>query len=155
MFDAYLRAKRTHPDIDNWDATAIRCEYPDNADEINAGSICATTSLPWEAPIVFEKVALVMNDRPVLWDVEQALSPAEVTFAVSRLKQKYPDEAFNDTVVNHIIKICGDYGLVIMPDELSFAQPFIPLKHLSDDQQRIQTLYLREVKDYLISKGAE
>ena len=149
MLRAYDEAKKLHPDIDEWSAETVFDEFPDVADAILAGSACEETDEPWENPVVFEKVALVINDRPLFADMRQLLSAKEITYAVDYLKKRYPEDNFNADVAAYIASTISEEGLVVMPEQLQFVQGFIPFVPLDKSQEAMQELYLREIDDYL------
>ena len=153
MFKTYDAAKKAHPDIDEWAATTVFEEFPDNADAILAGTVCEETFEPWEHPSVFEKVALCINDRPMFSDMHQDLSTKEMAYAVKMLKQRYPEDHFNDEVAAYIAATAAEEGFCILPEILNFAQHLLPLAPLDRSQEAMQELYLREVDDYLEVKN--
>jgi hypothetical protein len=149
MFSRYNKAKKEHPDIDEWSASTVFEEFGDDADAILAGSTCETSELPWEDDSVFEKVVLVLNHRPVMADIRQTLSTKEIAYAVKVLKEKYPEDTFNDVVTKYIAYTAAEEGFAVMPDVLSFAQRFLPVIRLSEEQESIQEMYLTEVEEYI------
>lgn len=54
-----------------------------------SAKIAKTSRLPWDNPIVFENIALTLNGRPVLPDVDQDISVKELAFAVTCLKKNF------------------------------------------------------------------
>lgn len=149
VFDFYLSAKAKHKDIDDWLSESISLEFGnDKLDIISASSACFTSDRPWEDFRVFEKVALVLNDRYVFGDIVQDLDVKEIAYAVTLLKKMFPDNLFNDEVSKFIAIEAADEGFVILPEVLEFAQRFIPVTYLDRAQEQIQMAYLQEVEDY-------
>lgn len=156
IFDIYKEAKITHPDIDEWLSQAIALEYnPELVNYIQVGSLCSTTREPWETIRAFEKVVVVLNGRPVFCDVMQDLDIKEIAYAVAVLKAYFPDEMFNDVVSQYIAIEAIEEGFVILPENLEFAQRFLPVTYLDRDQEQIQQLYLDEVAAYTVLLGGK
>lgn len=154
MFNLYDKAKKEHPDIDEWSAATVFEEFGDDADAILAGSACEVSEAPWEDPTVFEKVVLVLNHRPVMADMRQDLSVKEIAFAVKELKSRYPEDQFNDLVAKYIASVAAEEGFAVLPDEVEFSQRFLPVIKLSPEQESIQEAYLTEVNDYIAMRTA-
>lgn len=154
MMDRYDKAKKEHPDIDEWSAATVFEEFGDDADAILAGSTCEITDAPWEDPAVFEKVVLVLNHRPVMADMRQEVSVKEIAYAVKTLKQRYPDDGFNDVVCKYIAGVAAEEGFAVLPTEIEFSQRFLPVIKLSPEQEEIQSAYLTEVNDYIAMRTA-
>ena len=149
IFTFYRQAKKKYPDFDTWIAEAIRAEYGnDYVDPLMTAKICSTKRLPWEDPVVFEKVCVVINGRPVLADLDQDITIKEISFAIDVLKEEFPKDEFNDSVAHYVAAQAGEEGMCILPDNLLFAQRFIPNIFLNDGQRKIQQAYLDEVADY-------
>lgn len=145
----YKAVSSKYPDIKDWEAASIGMEFgQETVDPIETAIICETTRLPWEAPEVFNKVAVVINDRPVLGTLLQDLSPNEVCYAVSVMVRDYPADKFNDEVSQYIALILSNWGFCIAPFDVKFVQRFLVLKKLSIDQQKMQRAYLEEVEEY-------
>jgi len=152
----YKAVSSKYPDIKEWEAASIGMEYGQEAiDSIEVATLCETTRLPWESLEVFNKVAVVINDRPVLSTFLQDLSPNEVCYAVYILKRDYPSENFNDDVTKYIASILDDWGFCIAPADVEFTQRFLVLKKLSKEQQVMQRIYLEEVGEYKRLMGAK
>jgi hypothetical protein len=152
---AYDHLKKVVPDIDTWESLSIRLEYGDEACErINTLILCGETEEPWTTWQAFEKVAIVLNGRQLLGDVVQELDSREIAYTVSILKESYPNENFNDDVCDFMVGILLNEGFLVAPPTLSFLQPFLPLRKLNTDQQKIQAAYIMEVEDYVRLKRA-
>lgn len=146
---AYLDIKKDHPDIDEWLSTSITATFGDAMlDIIQAGSVCYTTLEPWETPLAFEKVVIVLNGRMVLGDISQDIDIREIFYAVKVLKATFPDKQFNDYVTKFIAAIAVNDGYAVLPELLSFVQPFLPVKKLTAAQEKIQQMYLSECYSY-------
>lgn len=149
IFRLYDAAKEKFPDFDSWVSEAVRDEFgEDKRDALMAAKICKTTRLPWENPDVFEKIALVMNGRTILPDVIQDASMKEITFAVQVLKKEFPEDDYNDTMCTYFVAEAEEEGMCVFPPCLSFAQPLMSPRFLTEKQQSIQNEYLEECKVY-------
>ena len=146
MFESYKRAKKEHPTIDTWLTASVYHEYPIDAEEIIAESICNTSELPWEDPVVFNKIGLVINGRDPISGIGQSLDVQEIVRTVKCLKVAYPDEHFNDAVASYIAAVCIDEGFAIAPKIISFVQPKIPVMNLSNVQQEVLAARLRGIE---------
>lgn len=157
MFVAYDAAKKKFKDFDDWVSEAVRAEFGDAlVDPLMSAKICKTKRLPWEDPTVFEKVAIVLNGRPVIANLDQDLSVKEIAFAVTVLKKEFPDDLFNDSVAKYIAAEAGEEGICVLPKELEFAQRYIPVIYLNKVQQQTQLDYQSEIEDYItIMQGIE
>jgi hypothetical protein len=149
MFKLYDLAKKEHPDIDEWLAASVYEELGDKADAVLAASTCENSDTPWEDPAVFEKIALVINERPVFSDLKQDISLKEIAYAVDVLKRRYPEDAFNDVICQYIAGVASEEGILVMPVQLSFVQRFLPVIKLTQDQETAQEAYLQEIEDYI------
>nr|DAV70721.1 MAG TPA: hypothetical protein [Caudoviricetes sp.] len=150
IFRAYDDAKKKFKDFDTWVAEAIRDEFgEDMVAPLMSAKIAKTSRLPWDNPIVFENIALTLNGRPVLPDVDQDISVKELAFAVTCLKKEFPNDEFDDKVIQYFAAEAGEEGIAILPPELKDAQRFIPPIFLNKEQQSIQRAYLEEIKDYI------
>lgn len=148
--DYYLSIKAQFPDIDSWTAESVVAEFgEENMNTIKAIGTCFTTDVPWEDFRVFEKVVLCLNDRLVFGDIVQDLDIKEIALAVHVMKKLFPEKQFNDEVSKYIAIEAVQEGFVILPEELEFAQRFIPVTYLTREQEQVQTLYLQEVEDYV------
>jgi hypothetical protein len=149
VIEFYLSAKAKHPDIDDWLAESVVAEYGyDSLDAIQAIRACFVTDLPWEEFRVFEKVVLVLNDRLVFGEIVQDLDIKEIAYAVSILKGMFPENMFNDEISKYIAIEATQEGFIVLPEELEFAQRFIPVSYLTREQEQVQMAYLQEVADY-------
>lgn len=147
--NVYDKVKGIHPDIDSWETVSIRMEFgPDAVDSIAAAILCGSTDEPWLSLRAFEKVAIVINDRPVMVDILQDLLPRDLAYAVTVLKTYWPNEKFNDEVAKYTAAVFDINGIVVAPTEVEFIQPFLPLVRLSEDQATVQKAYIQEIKDY-------
>lgn len=81
---------------------------------------------------VFEKIACALNERDVLFDVTQDLSPAEVAWACDAMR--YIDEAtpWSHEVAAYVAGILHQAGFVVTPTPLAFAGPV--LERLASDE---------------------
>lgn len=149
LFKEYEHAYGKYPDIDSWCAATVYKEFPDIAEEILAESICHTSELPWEDPAVFAKVALIINGREPIAEIQQELSVPEIAYAVNKLHACFADEHFNDAVASYIAAVCIEEGYTIAPKVLSFAQPRIPITQLTPEQRSILDAKLRAVDEVL------
>lgn len=150
IFAEYKKAKEKFKDFDTWVAEAVRSEFGDDlVAPLMAAKIAKTTRLPWENPVVFENVALVLNGREVIPDVTQDISVKEIAFAVKCLRTEFPDDDFNDYVCQYFAAEAGEEGMTVLPPELKSAQRFIPPIFLNKEQQAIQNEYLEETKVYV------
>lgn len=150
IFHAYADAKKKYSDFDTWIAEAIRDEYgEDMVAPLMSAKIAKTSKLPWDNPVVFEKIALTLNGRMVLPDIDQDISVKEIAFAVKCLKQEFPDDDFDTKVLQYFAAEAGEEGIAILPPELKEAQSLIPPIFLNKEQQAIQNAYLDEIKDYV------
>lgn len=150
VIDLYEEKKAQYPDLNEWDATAVREEFGEQLQApIMAAKICKTTRLPWTDANVFENVALVLNGREALPDIDQDISIKEIAFAVACLKHDFPDDEFEEPVLKYFAAEAGEEGMCILPPELSEGQKYIPPIYLNTEQQQIQNAYLSECKDYV------
>lgn len=150
VFDLYDEAKLKFPDLVDWDATAVREEFGYmNQAPIMAAKICKTTRLPWTDATVFENVALVLNGREAIPDVDQDISVKEIAFAVACLKHEFPNDDFEAPVLKYFAAEAGEEGMVVLPPELKGGEQYIPPIYLNEEQQKIQNAYLDECKDYV------
>lgn len=150
IFTEYNKAKSKFADFDTWIAESIREEYgPEFVAPLMAAKICKTTRLPWENVEVFENVVLVLNGREALPGVDQEISVKEIAFAVATLKQEFPNDEFNDFICQYFAAEAGEEGIVVLPEELSAGQRYIPMIYLNEEQQHVQKLYLEEIRDYV------
>lgn len=151
VFKYYNNIKKVYPDIDTWEHEAIEEELrgkEDSADVVFAVGLCDTTQKPWEDLLIFQKVALILNDRRVFFDIKQDLDIKEISYAVQCLKEQYPEELFNDEVAQYIATEALDEGFLVMPKELHFVQRYIPNLFINPEQEKMQKLYLNEVHNY-------
>lgn len=150
VFDLYDEAKIKFPDLDEWDATAIREEFGIlNQGPLMSAKICKTTRLPWTDATVFENVALVLNGREALPDIDQDISIKEIAFAVACLVHEFPEDYFEEPILKYFAAEAGEEGMAILPPELQEGQKYIPPMYLTNEQQKIQNAYLAECKDYV------
>lgn len=149
IFKLYDAAKKKFPDFDTWVAEAISSEFGhDKLGPLMTAKILKTTRGPWEKPDIFEKIALVINGREVIPDVDQDISIKEIVFAVRVIQKEFPDDEFNDSVCQYFAAEAGEEGILVLPPELSAAQRYMPVLYLSKEQQSIQNAYLEECKIY-------
>ena len=152
IFKLYDDLKVAYPDIDKWEAESIALEVPhiEEADDIiPAVSLCENTREPWEDLLVFQKLCLLINGRLVFFDVEQNLTIREIAYAVSIIKQRYPNELFNDEVSKYIATEAIEEGFVVLPEVISFAQRYIPNYFISPEQEPVQMAYINEANNYI------
>lgn len=150
IFAEYRKAKAKFKDFDTWEAEAVRDEFGVELQApLMAAKICNTTRLPWENPEVFENIALVLNGREAIPDVDQDISIKEIAFAVRCLREEFPDEEFNDYICKYFAAEAGEEGIVVLPPDLKSGQRFIPPIFLTDEQQDIQKAYADEVTTYV------
>lgn len=150
VFRLFDECKKKNKDLDTWVAEAVRAEFgEDKLPAIMAAKICYNSRLPWENATVFENIALVLNGREVFPEIDQDITVKEIAYAVKVLKEKFPDEEFNDYVCQYWAAEAGEEGIAVLPPELKSAQRFIPPLFLNDEQQTIQNLYLEEIADYI------
>lgn len=81
--------------------------------------------------------------------MDQDISVKELAFAVTCLKKEFPNDEFDDKVIQYFAAEAGEEGIAILPPELKDAQRFIPPIFLNKEQQSIQRAYLEEIKDYV------
>ena len=149
VFNLYLHAKEQYPDLDDWEPESVMAEYGEEGrDAIMVAKFCFTTRMPWEDMQVFEKTVVVLNGRPLFGDVMQDLDVREISFAVDMMKAIFPDELFNDVIAKYIAIEATHEGFVILPENLGFAQRFVPVIYLSREQEHVQLAYLEEVETY-------
>ena len=151
VFKLYDNLKKVYPDLDTWEAESYGDTFSniENAKDIlPVVVLCETTRLPWEDLLVFQKVCLIINERDVFFDIKQDLSINEIAYAVSILKQRYPDELFNDSVSEYIATEAIDEGFVVLPHVIHFAQRFIPNYYINKDQEELQRIHLQEAENY-------
>lgn len=150
IFREYDRAKNKFKDFDTWEAEAVRAEFgQDKQGPLMAAKICKTSKLPWDNPTVFENIALVLNGREALPDVDQDISVKEIAYAVKVLTKEFPGEEFGDNILRYFAAEAGEEGMAVLPVELRKGQQYIPNIFLNNEQQAIQRAYLDECKAYV------
>ena len=149
VFKKYERAKALHPDIDEWLAESVRKEFDEDADAILAVTALENSELPWEDPLVFARMVVILNERELLADIIQEINTPEVAYTVYLLKQRYPEDHFNDTVASFIADVITEEGYAIAPKVLSFVQPYIPIQQLTKEQMEVQLAYHNAVEEYI------
>lgn len=156
IFDAYNAISQAHPDIGDWEAESIAAELgADVVDYVCACNLLFHTDLPWENWRAFEKVAVVLNDRPVVGDIIQDLDSREICFAAYIMKKHFPNEAFNDDVCQFMVAELLDDGIIVCPPSLEFLQPHMPKKYLDREQEQMQIAYMNEMEVYTKIKAKE
>jgi len=149
IFRKYDEVKAKFPDFDTWISEAVYDEFGEEMrDSLMAAKICKTTTLPWTSPDVFEKIAIVLNGRPVIAGVIQDATMKEITFAVEVLKKEFPNDEYNELLVKYFIAEADEEGMVVMPPCLSFVSSLRKPVFLTPEQQHIQNEYLEECKVY-------
>lgn len=150
ILKVYNELEKEHPGIKDWEAESIAHEYgPEAVDIVSTIINCATTLGPWESWRIFEKVAIVLNKRPVIGDIVQELEPREVVYAVHLLKKAFPERDFNDDVAQFISIWFKEGGLVVAHPIVKFIQSYLRLIKLTPEMEKIQGRYLEEINAYI------
>ena len=92
-------------------------------DKIQAGITLKTTSMFWNDIVVFEKVALALNNRSVSFGEYQDISPGEIAWAVVEAGLIDKDKnTFSDDIKTYISRKLFDAGYVLAPYPLHGIQ---------------------------------
>ena len=151
---AYAALTAKYSDIAEWlHDSYIRTFGDTTADDVELIVLLNTSDEPWENPEVFEKAVVILNNREVIGDMTQEISPIEIAYAVSTMKKNFPDNQFNDSVAAYITRIFDEYGLVVAPPELSFIKHLLPILKLTPGQEAVQKAQLKEIATYIKYKG--
>lgn len=150
IFREYEKAKSKFKDLDTWTAEAIKAEFgADKQGPLMAAKIAKTTKLPWKNPTVFENIALVLNGREALPDVDQDISVKEISYAVKVLNSEFPNDEFDEAILKYFAAEAGEEGMTVLPPNMRGGQKYIPNIFLNIEQQHIQKAYLEECQAYV------
>ena len=94
-------------------------------DRIMCGLILKTSSRFWNDIVVFEKVALGLNNRTLSFDTYQDLSPAEMAWAVIEAGMITNAEPIDMDVAIYIAKKLSDDGFSAAPVPFVEIQPYL------------------------------
>lgn len=89
-------------------------------DKIQAGITLKTTSAFWNDIVVFEKVALALNNRRVSFEEYQDLSPGEMTWAMVETRFIDSGESLGDDVKVYIAMRLRDEGYTLVPQDIEY-----------------------------------
>ncbi len=90
-------------------------------DMILAVKLCLSNDMPWDQWNVFDKVAISFNDKIAIFDIMQAPSLGEISFAVEMMKDIRASE-FSEEIRSYVAAVAKDEGFLVMPDNLQFCQ---------------------------------
>ena len=146
----YENLKKTFPDIDSWLYESITHEFGENnADKVQVLITLNNSNLAWENYFMFEKVAIILNDRELLSSIRQELSPMEVAYAAIWLKKEFPERVLEDEVLKYIADIFVNDGLIIAPSTLQVLEKYLPILSLTKEQREVQRAHLRQIETYI------
>jgi hypothetical protein len=98
-------------------------DYDSAINKINAIKTFLLSDSFFVDPNVFEKIVLAINDKYVDPDLDQDVDIADIVFAFRELKSIVDFEAvFSSEVRAETAIAAANDGLVVLPEELSFAQ---------------------------------
>jgi len=95
---------------------------PEVSNKINALRVFLTTDLFYSDATVFEHIVLSMNDALVDPELVNLSSPSEILYALFVLGP-LDTAKFGREVIGYVRVCCDNFGLLVYPTNLSFAQP--------------------------------
>lgn len=95
---------------------------PEVANKINALKVFLTTDLFYSDAPVFEHIVLSMNDALVDPELLNLSTPSEILYAIFVLGP-LDESKFGREVIGYVRICCDNFGLVVYPTNLAFAQP--------------------------------
>lgn len=126
---------------------------------IMAGVALKTTSRFWNNIVVFEKIALALNNRSVSFAEYQELSPGEVAWAVTEAGLITDPEPLDDDIQIYIAKRLYDEGYDLPPfplgevqDELNAINKTNDYSISNENRQMIQGAKHDAVNDYIMQQ---
>jgi len=121
-----------YPTIENSFHTEI---HPVNKEKINAVKCLLMVDSFWKEWNVFAPVVKAFNNLITNFSMMEECSPGEMAWAVSEA-DKIRNEDFSDEVILYIRACCHSQGLILFPEQLSFAHVVI-----TDDVQNLKTAW--------------
>lgn len=126
---------------------------------IMAGVALKTTSRFWNNIVVFEKIALALNNRSVSFAEYQELSPGEMAWAVTEAGLITDPEPLDDDIQIYIAKRLYDEGYDLPPfplgevqDELNAINKTNDYSISNENRQMIQGAKHDAVNDYIMQQ---
>jgi len=98
-------------------------------------------NLVWTDWHIFENAVILINNQTPNFNVIQRPRVREVAYAVDILN-KIKEEKFSEEVAKYIAAVARDRGLIVLPENLSFAQKYLdilyPDKEIKDMQKKVK-----------------
>ena len=115
--------------------------HPVNKEKMNAAKLLLLTDDFWKDWQVFAPVVKAFNHLIPHFGMAEECSPGEMAWAVSEA-DKLRVENFSDEVTLYVRANCMNHGLILYPDQLSFAQG-----ELGQQEKVIRDAWLLASKD--------
>jgi len=113
--------------------------HPKVQEKIEALKALIRNNLCYEKWHLFEKMVLVINGLTPNFFVMQVPKMREIYKAVKTMLA-IKDEKFSDEVAKYIACVAREQGYVYLPEELSFAQPYLDLLYSSLEEQQLKKM---------------